>query len=100
MKKMLVTACLLGSTGLFAQKGSFYIGGTAGFSANTTKTGSTLVSKSQNWSFSPEVGTFLTNKIQLGLGVTTNGSMTENTDIQRTTAMTYGGTGYGRSFFA
>lgn len=99
MKKMLAVALLMGSTGLFAQKGSFYIGGAAGFATNSSKSGSDVNWKDQSWSFSPEVGTFLTNNIQLGLGLTINGAMQEVTDVQRTTSTNFGGTLYGRYFF-
>jgi len=99
MKKILFVGLLVTSSTLFAQKGSWYAGGAVGFSSSTMKKGANADLKNSSWAFSPEVGTFLTNKIQLGIGVTLSGYTTENVNINRTTGITHGGTVYGRYFF-
>jgi hypothetical protein len=102
----LSTALVLSAFAAYAQKGSLYIGGQAGFNSTTTTADngsvSTTTSKLNNWSFSPEVGTFLTNQVQLGVGFTFSGSKQEtpgvNTSINAITNR-YGGTVYSRYFF-
>jgi len=109
MKHLLfITALSLSALGAQAQKNSVYIGGQAGFNSTSTdveNNGNTVrTSKSNNYSFSPEIGTFLTNQVQLGVGFTFSGSRQEtpatlsnlayNTRINR-----YGGTVYSRFFF-
>lgn len=93
------------SLSLKAQKGSWYVGGNVGFSStqDKVKSGNTETDdgKTTSWSFSPEVGTFLTNHVQVGLAVTVAGSKFDaqetpvNTEISFTS---YGGTLYGRYF--
>ena len=89
-----------------AQKGSWYVGGNAGFSSSQNKYSNGTITveggKNTNWSFSPEVGTFITNNIQLGVGVTMAGNKTDNqsttvSNINKNTS--YGGTLYSRYFF-
>ena len=109
MRHFFLTSALAASAlAAQAQQNSFYIGGQAGFNSTSTtrETGgiSTTTSKQNNYSFSPEVGTFLTNQVQLGVGFTfsgtrteglqTVGSITPSTDVNR-----YGGTVYSRYFF-
>jgi len=108
MKQFFLTATLaLGALVAQAQKSSVYIGGQAGFNSTTTTITnngiSNTTSKLNNYSFSPEVGTFLTNQVQLGVGFTFSGSRQEvpytvgpsaSTSINR-----YGGTVYSRYFF-
>lgn len=98
MKKIVASLFLIVSTVSFAQQGSWYVGGNVGFSTRTIEEGSTEVQKSSSWAFSPEVGTFLTNNIQLGVGFTTTGNSTEYA-VTKTTSTTFGGTLYGRYFF-
>ena len=109
MKQFFLFAALsLSALGAQAQKNSFYIGGQAGFNSTSTdveNNGSTVTtSKSNNYSFSPEIGTFLTNQVQLGVGFTFSGSRQETpsslTAIGATTRINrYGGTVYSRYFF-
>ncbi|GAB3576938.1 hypothetical protein GCM10027345_14240 [Hymenobacter daeguensis] len=89
-----------------AQKGSFYIGGQAGFNSSTTEVDngntSTTTRKDNNYSFSPEIGTFLSNQVQLGVGFTFSGSKQETPFAQGNSSRTtnrYGGTVYSRYFF-
>lgn len=106
MNKIVLTLALatICSTG-FAQKGSLYLGGTVGFStsSNATDNNGTTVKGSQetNWSFSPEVGTFLTDNIQVGVGLNVTGYKFDArgpiTNI--TTRNHFGATLYARNFF-
>lgn len=99
MKKILLLGLLIMSSSIFAQKGSWYVGGAVGFSSSARSEGGTVYSKNLSWSFSPEVGTFLTDKIQLGIGLALHGYTNENLGNNRTTGITHGGTIYGRYFF-
>lgn len=103
----LSTALLCGALAAQAQKSSFYIGGQAGFNSTSTTVDnngtSSTTNKLNNYSFSPEIGTFLSNQVQLGVGFTFSGSRQEvpypvgasaTTSINR-----YGGTVYSRYFF-
>ena len=105
-KTFLLSAFALVSISATAQKGSWYLGGNAGLSSTQSKfdNGSITVDggKSTNWSFSPEVGTFITNNIQVGIGATMYGN---KSDAQATPvsninkSISYGGTVYSRYFF-
>lgn len=100
MNKQLITLVFLLLTGMtFSQKGSWYIGGSLGFSTNTKNVAGSIVQKSNSWTVSPEVGTFLTSRIQLGIAATTKGYFTENPSISNSRGLTYGGAVYSRYFF-
>lgn len=74
MKKIiLIAAILLGITSSFAQQGSLYIGGVAGFS-NQDNNGF----KSSSWNFSPEVGTWFSDDLQAGVFVNLQGTNDDN----------------------
>ena len=87
-----------------AQKGNWYVGGNVGFSSEQLKseTGNTetKTGKSNSWSLSPEVGTFLTNQIQVGVAFTFAGSnyKDQRSDF-KSESNNYGGTVYSRYFF-
>jgi len=93
------------STGANAQKGSWYAGGNFGLnsSESKTETGSVDIDGAKNttFSFSPEVGTFLTDHVQLGIGFTVTGSKVDyrSTPNSITKSNTYGATLYSRYFF-
>lgn len=107
MKKFfLLTACLGAIGGAsFAQQGSWYIGGNAGFALTQDKvetSGTTTDGmKYTSWSFSPEVGTFLSDNFQLGVALNIAGDKREANDVLKTTSRgtMVGGTVYGRYFF-
>lgn len=106
MKYFFTVALALGALTAQAQQGSLYIGGQAGFNSSTTEfdNGSTTTTtgKRSNYSFSPEIGTFLTNQVQLGVGFTFSGSKQENPgDLGNYGSRTnrFGGTVYTRYFF-
>ena len=106
MKKIALSA-ILAATAQFAnaQAGSWYAGGNVGFSSTTrhTDNNGTEVKglKETSWTFAPEVGTFLTNHVQLGVGVTLAGSKTEPAVSSQfsSTSVSYGATLYSRYFF-
>lgn len=106
MKHFFTAALVLGALTARAQKGSLYIGGQAGFNTSNTEldsNGTTATTrKASNYSFSPEIGTFLSNQVQLGVGFTFSGSKQETPLAQgspSTRTNRYGGTLYSRYFF-
>lgn len=93
MKKILLTTLvILGSIAANAQKGSWYAGGNVGLNSSKVKNSDT---KSSSWNFSPEIGTFLTDHVQLGAGLTLLGSKIGDTYKSSQT----GATVYSRYFF-
>lgn len=101
---------LLGSIFLYsfstAQKGSWYIGGNTGFSVSQNKqtsNGSTANNgKNTSWSFSPEIGSFITKNIQIGLGLTVSGSKSDNQFVSNPSinrSNLFGSTVYSRKFW-
>lgn len=106
MKKIILTSCVaLLAIGANAQKGSWYLGGNVGFNSTTQKTdvGATTITGAtvSSWTFSPEIGTFLTDNIQLGIGLTNIGNIYKNNDSFNTVSSNtkFGGTLYSRYFF-
>ncbi|MDQ2795479.1 MAG: outer membrane beta-barrel protein [Bacteroidota bacterium] len=107
MKHFFTVALVLAALTAQAQQGSIYLGGQVGFNTSTTEVDNngTKIStgKVDNYSFSPEIGTFLTNQVQLGVGFTFSGSYREtpfsvgSAAVSKTTR--YGGTVYSRYFF-
>lgn len=99
MKKIILTSILLiGITAYGQEKGSWYLGGSGGFSMGSSTQGSTTTKRS-SWSFSPEVGTFLTDHIQLGLGITAGGSNNDFSNLSSVKNQQYGGSIYSRYLF-
>lgn len=79
MKKIiLVLAISISSLTTFAQKSSWYVGGQAGFNTGSKKITGQADIKSNDWSFAPEVGTFLQDNLQLGMALNISGA---NSDI-------------------
>ena len=104
-KTILLSAFALAAISANAQKGSWYVGGNVGFNSQQSKmdvSGTTTdEGKLTSWTFSPEFGTFITDHVQLGLGVTATGSKFDNQNstpgINKTTNL--GATLYSRYFF-
>jgi hypothetical protein len=81
MKQVIFILSLAFASTAFSQMGTWYVGGTAGFTSESEKTTfngkSTDGPKSSSYSFSPEVGTWLSDKIQLGVGLGITGGTGE-----------------------
>jgi len=83
-----------------AQKGSWYLGGLVGYSSSTDKDDSTGVKiVGSTWSVSPEIGTFLTKSVQLGLVVGLDGSSGKVGSNKDYTSISFSPTLYTRYFF-
>lgn len=102
MKKILtiLSIAFIGST--FAQKGSWYIGGSVGMnSSKTTFTPNggtkTETGKDFSWVAAPEFGTFLADTWQLGLALGVSGQSMKGNDT--ISSMTISPTLYARKFF-
>src|SRR6187549_1947125 len=83
-KQFLLLMIVLISSITYAQKGSWYIGGVAGYGTNTQEPTNGTKTVTSSWAFGPEIGTFLKNDIQLGFILGLNGS-TEKNDGDKTT---------------
>jgi len=99
MKKILIiTAALLYGLTSNAQKNSWYAGGEVGLQFKKIETAgsnnSAASEKFNSWRISPEIGTFLTDHVQLGLGLTLQGTKLGDAKTSLT-----GGTVYSRYFF-
>lgn len=99
MKKALLT---IGASLLVlatqAQEGSWYIGGNAGYNVTQEKLNGSNGLKNTSWSFSPEIGTFLTNNFQIGAAITLAGQQSNSFSSRVRSNMT-GGSVYARNFF-
>src|SRR6188768_4092818 len=98
-KQILVLMIVLISSITYAQKGSWYIGGVAGYGTNTQQepnNGTKTVSIS--WAFGPEIGTFLKNDIQLGFILGLNGSTEKDGDTKSEKFIGFSPTVYVRKF--
>ena len=99
MKKIILASILFLGANAFGQtKGSWYLGGSAGFSMGTTTQGPTTIKRSA-WLASPEIGTFLTDHIQLGLGITSSGSHSDFMTSGSLRSLQFGGSVYSRYLF-
>lgn len=98
MKKIILLATFISAATAFGQKGSWYLGGSTGISS-LLKQPRSILSKSASWSFSPEVGTFVSNQIQIGLGLTVNGYRNSFIPVNILDNMQFGGRMYGRYIF-
>jgi hypothetical protein len=94
-----IMVMLATSTIAIAQKGSFYIGGVAGYSSSTHTAPNGNKSGTSNWAFAPEAGTFLKNDIQLGLSLGLSGSTSTNNGNDTETVSNISPTVYSRKFF-
>jgi hypothetical protein len=101
MKKKLILILILAATTTvtMAQKGSWYIGGVAGFGSHTETDVNDDEWTHSMWSFGPEVGTFLTDDIQLGIALGLGGTTEGNDSIDLTETSSFNPTLYGRKFF-
>jgi hypothetical protein len=100
MKKTFILFFLVAlATVSLAQKGSWYVGGLLGYGSTTDKDSTGNKAITSTWAVSPEIGTFLTKSVQLGLVVGLDGS-TEKYKGQKTyTSFSFCPTLYSRYFF-
>ena len=98
IKHLLVLSLMFVSTLAISQNGSIYIGGAAGFNAHSVKDSDT---KSSDWTFSPEVGTWLSDNLQVGIGLKLSGTKDDyKSGLNYTvTSSRTGAILYGRYFF-
>ncbi len=97
-KQFLVLMIVLISSITYAQKGSWYIGGVAGYGTNTTEPTNGTKSTTTSWAFGPEIGTFLKNDIQLGFILGLNGSTEKDDDVKTSDFFGFSPTVYVRKF--
>ena len=97
-KQFLVLMIVLISSITYAQKGSWYIGGVAGYGSNTMEPTSGTKSTTTSWAFGPEIGTFLKNDIQLGFILGLNGSTDKYGDDKTSEFFGFSPTVYVRKF--
>lgn len=99
MKKYYIAAMLfVGLSSLFAQGGSWYVGGIAGYSTENTNDNSNQVMNS--WYFGPEVGLFFNSDWSAGLVVGLDGSSTKNDDGDIMSRTTIAPNLYGRRWWS
>jgi outer membrane protein W len=100
MKKALFILTMMASSFIsMAQKGSWYVGGVAGFASNTAKSASGFKTSNSSWAFGPEGGTFLKDDIQLGLALGISGTSSKNDNTKISTSTNISPTVYMRKFF-
>lgn len=103
MKKIsfVIITMLMMSMAAMAQQGSWYLGGTVGYSSTTDKAPapSTFKTTSSSWSFAPEAGTFLKDDIQLGFALGLSGSSQKDTGGKIGSTSGFSPTIYMRKFF-
>src|SRR5688572_21896821 len=97
-KQFLVLMIVLISSISSAQKGSWYIGGVAGYGTNTMEPTNGTKSTTTSWAFGPEIGTFLKNDIQLGFILGLNGSTEKDDDVKTSDFFGFSPTVYVRKF--
>ncbi|MFI5236542.1 MAG: outer membrane beta-barrel protein [Ignavibacteriales bacterium] len=85
------------SAGTFAQKGSWYVGGQVGFNSGSEEETNESEITTTSWSVAPEIGTFLSNDLQLGFALNLSGS-TEEQDTFKTTTSNFAPVIYLRNF--
>ncbi len=71
---------LIGALTAQAQQGNWYLGGVVNYSSTTDKSASGQELTNSSWGIGPEIGTFLTDNIQIGLKVGLYGAVYELTD--------------------
>ena len=89
-----IPVVMIGTVGVL----TWIFGGSAGFSMGSTTQANTTMKRS-SWSASPEVGTFLTDHIQVGLGITSGGSSNDFSPANNVKTLQFGGSVYGRYLF-
>jgi hypothetical protein len=100
MKKVLVLISMIAlSSAVIAQKGSWYMGGVAGYGSTTKKDANDKKNVTTNWAFGPEVGTFLKDDIQLGIALGLDGSTSKYDGTEYAKSSGFNPTLYIRKFY-
>lgn len=100
MKKVLVLISMIAlSSASMAQKGSWYIGGLAGYGSSTSKDANDKKDVTSSWAFAPEVGTFLKDDIQVGIALGLDGSTSKYDGTEYAKSSGFNPTLYGRKFY-
>lgn len=85
-----------------AQKNTWYLGGSLGVNSVKSKTDingtSNTTGKGSSWNVGPEIGTFLTDHVQLGLGLNISGS--KNTSYFNPTPVVNTSTAFGADIYS
>lgn len=100
MKKTLILISMIAMSSVaMAQTGSWYAGGMLGYGSATSKDANDKKDVTNTWSFSPEIGTFLKDDIQVGIVLGLGGSTSkyDGTEYNKTSSLSP--TIYGRKFF-
>ncbi|HLO56406.1 MAG TPA: outer membrane beta-barrel protein [Saprospiraceae bacterium] len=94
MKTLATILMIFTFSTLFSQKGTFYLGGSAGLISSSSKTGSNPSNKSTDWALSPEIGTWISDNLQTGVAINFGGSSSEGSS-----ASYFGATLYARNYW-
>jgi hypothetical protein len=98
-KSILLFVFALANIMVYAQTGSWYLGGVAGLSSNGSENASGNTTTSTDWAFAPEVGTFLKDDIQLGVFLGLSGGKTKDDVGDISKYSIFSPTIYSRKFF-
>lgn len=82
-----------------AQQGSWYIGGVANYASESSKSASGFTNTLSGWAFGPEVGTFLSDDVQLGIYLGLGGSSAKDDNGEISSSSEFSPTVYARKFF-
>lgn len=100
MKKVLILISMVAMSSVaVAQTGSWYAGGMLGFGSSASKDANDNKTTTTNWTFGPEVGTFLKDDIQLGIILGLGGSKEKNDSSDISSSSNFGPTLYARKFW-
>ena len=100
MKKVLIMVLMVGLSSIsMAQQGSWYIGGLVGYNSDKDEPTGGVETVNSSWDFSPEIGTFLKDDIQLGIALGIGGSKTTVDGDETNKTSSLSPTVYGRKFF-
>lgn len=94
MKTFAIILMIFAFSTLFSQKGTFYLGGSAGLTSKSIKTGSNEADKFNSWVLSPEIGTWISDNLQAGIAINFGGSSSEGSSSSY-----FGSTLYTRKFW-
>lgn len=94
MKTLATILMIFTFSTLFSQKGTFYLGGSAGLSTRTYKSTGFSEVKNTDWELSPEIGTWVSDNLQTGIAINFGGRSSEESSSNF-----FGATLYGRNYW-